>query len=113
MSEKKFNPKQLLFFPIFFGSVLIITYYNVYQYGRRNYQKYASMVVARADTSQSMRVTYYGKLGKGLDLEGFIFSGDSGIRIGDSLVKKSGSDTLYFYRKDSSGHYKVFGQRTD
>ncbi|HMI01696.1 MAG TPA: hypothetical protein VK541_04395 [Pedobacter sp.] len=112
MSEKEFNPKRLIFIPIFFGSVLIFSYVSTCQSERRNFPKYASLVVARIDTSESMRKTYYDKSGKELGLEGFTFTGDYGIRIGDSLVKRSGSDTLYFYRKDNSGHYIVFGQRT-
>ncbi|MCF6133263.1 hypothetical protein [Flavobacterium wongokense] len=86
--------KALLFFPLFFLTMLAFSYYGMRKENRTNY--------AFAITHVEENINKHVRVGNDTIEFGFgnFSSFKADIQKGDSLVKKAFSKTLFIYRKD-------------
>ncbi len=69
---------------------------------------YVDFIIDKIDTNLAFRCTFYDKSGEKLPLRGYTFYLHCKIKPGDIIEKKSKSDQITIYRKDSIGQKKKY-----
>ena len=100
--------RMKIFFPIvFLAVVVIITLICCGHYAKKELKQKINFVVAKIYITPASRCHIYDKFENKLDLNSYTFYENSGLKVGDSLVKISNSSTIFCYRKNSIGQYNV------
>lgn len=96
------------FWPLgFLTIVVIITVICVEHYAKKEVKQKISFVVARIYITPALRCNVYDKSEKELKLNSYTFYENSGLKVGDSIVKHSNSSIVFCYRKNTVGEYKI------